>query len=202
MVAPFYDRLSKLVYGDAILNAHKFLAEAIPTESKILIIGGGTGALLELITIKHPSGLDITYVDLSKKMIALAKIKNTGNNTITFINQPFEDVYLTQRFDVVITPFFLDNFSDDTAAAVFNKIHALLHQQGLWLFADFRLSKKDAFWKKMMIKIMYIFFRLICNIEASRLPDMQSLFDKNGYKIVSSKSFYANFICAVIYRKV
>src|SRR3954468_8626688 len=141
-VAPFYDLLSRLVYGSAILQAQITLVNAIPPNSAVLIIGGGTGQILDQISKKHPRGLQITYVDISKKMISLSKRRNIGNNNIFFINQSISDVIFHQQFDVVITPFLFDNFSDDTAKIIFHKINLLIKSDGFWLFADFQVSNK------------------------------------------------------------
>lgn len=199
-VAPFYDWLLQLVYGDAVLQAHKFLVNAIPEGSSVLIAGGGTGYILEEIAKKHASGLQIMYVDISEKMIALSKKRNIGGNKILFIHKSINDVAFSRPFDVVITPFFLDNFSNSTAKAVFAKIDFALAPGGLWLFADFQ-SKENNLWQEMLLKIMYLFFRIICNIEASHLPDSPLFFEQYNYKTIDIKTFYKDFINAVIYQK-
>lgn len=200
-VAPFYDLLSHLVYGKAIVQAQIFLVNAIPENSSILIIGGGTGQVLEEISKKYISGLQITYVDISKKMIALSRKRNTGNNNLIFITQSISDVTFHHQFDVIITPFLFDNFSNNTTKVIFNKIHAILKPHGLWLFADFQLSEKNNLWQKLLLNIMYSFFRVLGGIEASHLPDTTSLFEENKYQPVSKQTFYRKFIYAVIYVK-
>lgn len=199
-VAPFYDLLSKLVFGGSVLRAHKFLVNAVPAGSSVLIVGGGTGFMLEEISKKHASGLQITYVDISPKMIAFSKKRNIGGNNVLLINQSIFDTAFPKQFDVVITPFFLDNFSNNTAKIIFNKIDAALASGGLWLFADFQ-SEKNNLWQKMLLKLMYFFFKIVCNIEASHLPDSPSFFLQYDYKSIDMKTFYKDFIYAVIYQK-
>lgn len=200
-VAPFYDLLSQLVFGNAILRAQLFLINAIPANSGILIIGGGTGQILEEISKKHGSGLQITYVDISKKMIAISKKRKTGNNEVVFINQSISDARFHRQFDVVITPFFLDNFLNNTAKVVFDKIDTFLKPRGFWLFTDFQLSEKNNLWQKLLLKIMYFFFRFFCGIEASHLPDTTALFEKYKYQLISKQTFYKKFIYALIFFK-
>lgn len=199
-IAPFYDWLSRFVFRDAILQAHSFLVDAIPAGSSVLIAGGGTGFILEEILRKHAIGLEITYVDISEKMIALSEKRNIGGNEVSFINQSILDTAFHQQFDVAITPFFLDNFSNSAAKLVFNKINAALSSGGLWLFADFQ-SKKNSLWQKLLLKSMYLFFRIFCNIEASRLPDSLLFFNQYNYKTLDIKTFYKDFIYTGIYQK-
>lgn len=200
-VAPFYDRLSRVVYGAAIVQAQIYLVHAIPENSVILIVGGGTGQILEEISKKHVNGLQITYVDISKEMIALSKKRNIGNNKVLFVNKAIADVSFQHKFDVVLTPFFFDNFSNSTAHIIFNKINASLKPHGLWLFADFQVSEKNNLWQKLLLGVMYLFFRTLCGIEASNLPDTTSLFYKFNYRLISSQTFYRKFIYSSIYLK-
>ena len=200
-IAPFYDLLSRIVFGNAIIQSQRFLINAIPAGSSILIIGGGTGYILEEISKKFSKGLWIYYIDISEKMIALSKRKNIGDNQIVFINQSVVDVLLSQNFTVVITPFLLDNFKENSVKTVFDKLHASLQPGGLWLFADFEANEKSPLWKKAMLKVMYFFFRIFCNIEASHLPDTESLFNKYGYKMICRKGFFKAFICSKVYVK-
>ncbi|MCW3108892.1 MAG: hypothetical protein JWQ09_3398 [Segetibacter sp.] len=200
-VATFYDRLSRFIFGDAIVNAQKLLVQSIDANSTILIIGGGTGWILEEIAKKHSEGLHITYVEISEKMIALSKKRDFGSNKVIFINKSIQDIQINQRFDIVITPFLLDNFSTGTTNIVFGKVHQCLLPDGLWLFADFQLTKDTHFWQKTLLKTMYFFFKFLCGIEANRLPDTNTLFEKYQYKKLSSKSFFKNFICSLVYKK-
>jgi ubiquinone/menaquinone biosynthesis C-methylase UbiE len=195
----FYDRLSRLVYGQALINAQQYLIQYIQPDSNVLIVGGGTGWILDEITKLHPSGLHITYVEVAANMIALSQKRNTGGSKVAYINNAIENVPLVHDFDVVITPFLFDNFTEQTLKTVFNHIHTLLKPDGLWLNADFQLTGK--WWQQLLLKSMFLFFRIICGIEASKLPAIEIHFTQNGYKSISQKTFFNEFILAKIYGK-
>lgn len=195
----FYDSLSRLVYGHALINAQQYLIRYIEPGSNILIAGGGTGWILDEITKLHPAGLHITYVEVAPNMIALSQKRNTGTNEVVYINNAVENVPLAHDFDTVITPFLFDNFTDQTLKTVFNHIHALLKPGGLWLNADFQLTGK--WWQQFLLKSMFIFFRIVCGIEASKLPHIESHFTQNSYKTISHKTFFNEFILAQVYSK-
>ena len=195
-VAPYYDFLSSLVYGDAINKANAYLVSFIPPQSTVLIIGGGTGKILQQIASIQPFGLKIYFVEKSVKMIGLAKDKDVGENQVTFVNDAIENVSFTEVFDVVITPFLFDNFSDDTATEIFFKTDKFLKREAMWLFADFRAR---TVWQTALLKLMYLFFRLTCNIEAKQLPDISLLFKKTGYKLQHQQSFFSDFIFSEVY---
>jgi ubiquinone/menaquinone biosynthesis C-methylase UbiE len=197
--ASFYDRLSRLVFGKALVNAQAWLLPQIPKTAKVLIVGGGTGWILDEITKLHPSGLNITYVEISAKMMALSRKRNTGANKIEFINKAVEDAGLSADFDVVITPFLFDNFTEDTLPRVFQHIHQSLKPGGLWLYTDFQLTGK--WWQYAMLKSMLLFFKVLCGVPSWRLPDVGKQFGKFGYDVIEEKNFFGDFVVSKVYKK-
>jgi len=193
----FYDRLSRLVYGAAMINAQRFLLKFIPAGSKVLIVGGGTGWILEEIAELHAEGLEIAYVEIAPKMMMLSQKRKTGSNTVTFINKAIEDVTLQADFDIVITPFLFDNFNRANFERIFAHVDSALKPGGFWLNCDFQLTGK--WWQSALLKTMFLFFRLTCNIEANTLPGIQKKFHLYGYKNIARNTFYGNFIVSEVY---
>jgi len=195
----FYDRLSRLVYGDNLIKAQTALLHLIPEKAKILIAGGGTGWIIEEIAKIHPSGLNITYVEISANMMALSKKRNPLNNLVTYINTPIEEADLSNDFDVVITSFLFDNFSPLTFTRVFDHLNQSLKPGGIWLNTDFQLTGK--WWQGPLLKSMYLFFKLLGCMEAKKLADIKPYFRKANYNFLSQKLFFGDFIVATAYQK-
>lgn len=199
-VAGFYDRLSRVVFGDAIYQSQVFLLKAVPARSKVLIIGGGTGWILEEIARIHERGLVITYVEISEKMMNRSKKRHAGENQVNFIGNSLQKALLQDSYDVIITPYLFSNFSEDTLKLVFDKIDRHLAKKGLLLFADFQLQE-GRIYSRVLLKIMYLFFGFLCQLETSKLPDSAALFHHYGYKVVGHKLFYDGFIFSAVYQK-
>jgi len=196
----FYDRLSRLVYGKALVRSQVYLLTHIPENSNILIAGGGTGWILEEIAKVHPSGLTIIYAEISSNMMELSKKRNLGSNKVIFINEAVENMEIDQHYDVVFTPFLFDNFTEQTLQNVFTHIHSRLKPGGIWLNTDFRPTGK--WWHTFLLKSMIVFFRLICGIEAKQLPDIEKQFELHHYQAIDQKSFFGGFILSTAYRKL
>jgi ubiquinone/menaquinone biosynthesis C-methylase UbiE len=196
--ASFYDKLSQLVFGKALVNAQAWLLPQIPKNAKILIVGGGTGWIMEEITKLHPSGLNITYVEISANMMTLSRKRNIGANHVVFINKAIEEAGLPPDFDVAITPFLFDNFTDNTLPGVFQHIHQTLKPGSLWLNTDFQLTGK--WWQYAMLKSMLLFFKMLCGVPAWRLPDVGRQFGKFGYGVVEEKIFFGDFVVTRLYK--
>lgn len=201
-IAAYYDRLSRMVFFKAQVNAQINQLKYIPENSTVLIVGGGTGWILEELAKVHPAGLHIVYVEISAKMIALSKARNSGANAVEFVNMGIEDFSSSIRFNVISTPFLFDNFSEQRALGVFEKLDALLKDKGHWLFVDFSLNgEKGKWWKSRFLKVMYAFFKLIRIVEASELIDMEPYFKTANYRLISNSLYYGGFISGLVYYK-
>ncbi|TSD62643.1 class I SAM-dependent methyltransferase [Inquilinus sp. KBS0705] len=198
--ASFYDRLSRVVFGDALVKAQVYLLHHIPPGANVLIVGGGTGWILDEITKVHRQGLSITYVEISAKMIAIAQKRVVKNsNKIILINAAIEDLELSD-FDILITPFLFDNYREQDLPETFGHIHSMLKPRGLWLNTDFQLSGK--WWQYVLLKSMLLFFKILCGVESSKLPDVTAQFNQLAYKMIDEKTFYGDFVVTRGYRKI
>lgn len=203
----FYDLLSRLVFGNKLQQAQSAFLHLIPQDARILIVGGGSGWILEEIARIHPNNnLSITYVEASPKMTALAqrRIKDVAHfqsvpHLINFITAPIEEVALKDDYDVIITAFFFDNFNDYAAGAIAGKLTQHLVPDGVLIYTDFanRTSAKY----KLLLKAMYLFFGLICGVGTNALPDMFRIFDKRGFVPLYGSDFMNGFIESRVYIK-
>ncbi|EMR01968.1 class I SAM-dependent methyltransferase [Cesiribacter andamanensis] len=199
-IAPFYDALAALVFGQSIRQAQQFLLEHISANSRLLIVGGGTGWILEALTTRHPQGLEIDYVESSLQMLERSRQRNWGSNKVHFIHAPIQQARLRQGYAVVITPFVLDNFSASTLGNVMGRLDQVLAPGGLWLYADFRANPERRL-QRGLLWTMYAFFALFCRLETRTLTDPHPYFEQYLYKEAARKHFYGGFINSLVYQK-
>lgn len=201
-IADHYDTLSRLVFFKSQVNAQINQLPYIQKNSHVLIVGGGTGWILEELSNIYPIGLKIVYVEISAKMIALSQKRNYKNNHVEFVNIGIEDFKTDVLFDAILTPFLFDNFVEQRAAKVFGQLNEYLKIDGLWFQVDFSLNKANGnWWKCLLLRSMYGFFKLLGIVEAHKLIDMNPYFFKANYLIVEEWLYYGSFIKATIFRK-
>ncbi|QNK63786.1 methyltransferase domain-containing protein [Pedobacter sp. PAMC26386] len=202
-IAGYYDVLSRMIFFRAQVKAQIDQLAAIPENSTILIAGGGTGWILEEIAKIHPSGLTITYVEISSKMLEISKKREVKGNMVEYIHTSMEDFKPLISYDILITAFFFDNFSADSIQMVFNQLHALLKSGGTWLFADFYYTEKSGKrWQWLLLQTMYLFFSKVSSVEAKSLINTEYLFEGNSYLVLKTSFYYRRFIKTIIYRKI
>jgi ubiquinone/menaquinone biosynthesis C-methylase UbiE len=201
-IARYYDFLSRIVFRTAQQDAQTALLPYIQAGSTVLIAGGGTGWILEEMTKICPPGLHIYYVEISANMIALAK-QRKYQHEVTFVNMAIEDFNKdrSDTFDVIITPFLFDNFSRERIKPVFLHLHGMLSPGGKWLFTDFHYQQKAPLWQRTLLRSMYIFFRILCHVEADALADIEPLFKEHHYKGLFEAFYFGRFIRTAVYCK-
>ena len=200
-IAKFYDGISRIVYQNAIVKAQVFLIQFIKAHDKVLIVGGGTGWILEEISKLPSENISVVYVEKSSAMIELSKKRNYKNVKVDFIEMGIEDYKTTTQFDIILTPFLFDNFLKKKIDVVFEKLNVLIKSKGIWLYADFVNDKTNKkLWQQLLLKTMYLFFRITTKIETQELINMRPYF-KHDYTLISQQYFYKGFIQAIAFKK-
>lgn len=191
-LASVYQRLSKIVFGKSLEQAQQYNLNFIKSGDRVLILGGGSGYFLKSL-LDRQVHMTVDYIDISEKMIQLARDKTKNPQHVNFIVGTEQNIP-DRTYTVVITNFYLDLFADNTLQHVIQKIKAHITADAQWLVTDF-VSQK--WWHNIMLWCMYRFFNLITHIEARTLPDWQSVLKKDGFIETESKKFYRGFIKSV-----
>jgi tRNA (cmo5U34)-methyltransferase len=197
-IAIIYDLLNRMVFGSAVRRAQAHYLSHIPARSHLLILGGGSGWLLAKITAAIPDA-EIWYIDASQKMIGLSIKRTNAASRVHFIHGTEEDIPASISFDVIITPFFLDLFEEETLHRLIHRISRSLRGGGIWLAADF--VNNHTWWQRLLLKVMYSVIHRMCRIEARKLPGWQSCLQKNGFIKMKSKFFFAGFIESTVFHR-
>lgn len=202
-LAPFYDAIASFVFGGAIQRAHHQHMDYWPKAGKILIVGGGTGKFLKSIKSSEYKSSQIDYVDASDAMINKAKQYCPKGLKVSFIAKSIMDHEQAEHYDLIFTPFFLDNFDGVELQAVFTKLNQLLSTSGSWVIADFHIGSSwyKKVWQNTLLWLMLRFFKICCHIKANKLEDFHQYFTAMGFERLAYQSFYSGFIFSSVYKK-
>ncbi|UFH53326.1 class I SAM-dependent methyltransferase [Spirosoma sp. KNUC1025] len=180
-VSPVYDGLSFIVFGRKLQRAQAVFLKAIPAHADVLIVGGGTGWLLEQV-LTHCRPNRVVYLDTSARMVARASRRILRQAVVGAVDfRVGDETMLTgnDHFDVIITPFVLDLFTEQTLQAQFiPRLRSTLKTGGLWLVTDF--IQTTNWWQKLLLRSMIRFFRLTAGIKTQQLSDWQRALAQNG----------------------
>jgi tRNA (cmo5U34)-methyltransferase len=199
-IAPHYDAISRVVFGKALYDSQIWALKSIPPGAAILILGGGSGAILPALLRLNPS-CKVWFVEASSNMVACASAALTGEEmkNITFIHGTEKSISPQLAFDAIITNFLLDLFPDHETAALCRHLVEKLKCPGLWLVSDFVDGRK--WWQRFLLWTMYRFFVVTCKIGASKLPEWEEHLRSVGLAEKSCKYFYGDFIKTIVYQR-
>ena len=201
-VAPIYDALSFVVFGRKLQQAQTVNLRQVPAGASILIVGGGTGWLLEqVVTQCQPS--HILYLEASAAMLARSSrrmVEKALPGTVEFRLGNEFSLRSNDRFDVVMTPFVLDLFTEETLRTTFiPQLLNALKPRGLWLVTDFVSTR--VWWQKALLWIMIRFFRLTAGIETRQLSDWQRLLAESGLALKQHQPQVGGMVLAGVWTR-
>ncbi|AKD01997.1 class I SAM-dependent methyltransferase [Pontibacter korlensis] len=205
-VASFYDALARLVYGEALQQAQLALLPFLSQQARVLVIGGGTGWILEQL-LQTQKQLDILYLDAAPAMLQRAQQKyeryqKPQNCHVSFRLGTEQELQPQEQFDVIITPFLLDLFPPSRLQQLMTRLTAALKAHGKWLFADFwPVEQPPPWWQQILIRGMYTFFGWLSGVQARKLPDYSSHFRTLGFEEKYSATFYSGMVQAKVFER-
>lgn len=200
-IAPYYDTLVRLVFGNKLFVAKKEFLEKIPAGGEVLLVGEGTGNLLNLLLQREPA-LTIDYLDASSKMIELTqkKVSPEAKHRMRFLHGTHHNLPSQKKYDAVMAFFVIDCLQQREAMEFTASLTNTLKKEGYFLMADFFPPNKIL--HRTLLWMMYSFFRFVADLDTAALPDYDVLF--NGQQLIEAgRSSYMNgFIQSRIYRKI
>lgn len=192
-VAPYFERLERIVFHKQMQRCRTIFLSDLPSLNKAALVGEGDGRfLIELL--KYCECEKIHYIDSSQTMLEIArqrlqKCSSDFVNRVEFYHRDLSvESMPDQNYDLIVTNFFLDVFDEKSLEENISKIAKSCKKSCAWLYADFQISGsllrrlRSGAW----IKVMYLFFKLISQIEANKLIDPSKFLDRQGFELQAS----------------
>ena len=182
-----------------------------PDPERWLLLGCGDGrGLVQILNIRRHPMVDV--VDVSPGMLRAARrrveAQGQGGRVRWFRGDlrlgleaavpfpPGEDLdpaglsrspegELRARYDGVVTPFFLDCFTETELLAWWSGVAARVEPGGWWLVSDFQPPGRLRAWpglrQRALLGLLYPAFRWTTQMRARRLPDLETPFRRAGW---------------------
>lgn len=191
LIAPYYDRLARLVFGKHWTEIQLAPAPHLEECQKLLILGGGSGQILEHINPK----VQITYLEASSEMLNMAR--NRHNSNVAYVHADFLQWNTSVKYDAVYCPFFLDCMSKDQLQKVLEKLQTLLMPGGMLHVLDFQPASSG---KNAFVKLMYFFFGIVANLPGRALLPLRNHINSAGFYEQALKTYYNEWVFYGEYR--
>jgi ubiquinone/menaquinone biosynthesis C-methylase UbiE len=208
LIAPYYEFAEHISFGRSLERARfAFLHEA-KCARRALVCGGGDGRFLARLLRANPS-VQIDFVDLSPKMIALARrrIVKAGETNLNRVRFHAADArkFAPQAcsYDLIVTNFFLDCFPDQELTDVIAHLSKCAAPDAKWLISDFRESGSSLgrILTTAVTRSLYAAFRLTTGLRVTRLPAYVSALTRAGYSVQREKKLLGGLLHSSLWRR-
>src|SRR5690606_9729299 len=141
-----------------------------------LIVGSGTGQLFNKWH-KWPKNFNPCFLDKSKNMMQILKKQPFYSKSVWPTQEiDFFDFSTSKKFDLIVFPFFLDNFSDEKIIDSLNKAKQILTPTGNILVIDFNAENTSKCFL-LKLQVIHYFFKLFSRTQRVKLPNFNHLFN-------------------------
>ncbi|WP_460909291.1 class I SAM-dependent methyltransferase [Spirosoma areae] len=201
-IAPAYDALAFAVFGRRLQRAQVVWLRKIPVGASVLIVGGGTGWLLEqVLTRCQPRR--VVYLEASSRMLSLASRRMIRNGLLGSVDFRVGDALnlsTNEHFDIILTPFVLDLFTEQTLQTqLVPRLLTTLKTNGLWFVTDF--VHPQIWWQKAVLWAMIRFFRLTAGSQIRQVADWSKLLAESGLIRQKQQAQVGGMVSSEVWKK-
>ena len=207
-IAPYYEFAERISFGRSLEHARFAFLQEAKSAQRALVCGGGDGRFLAQLLRVNPA-VQIDYVDISAKMIALARRRVAKSGDANAVRVCFHHVdvrnFVPQAcaYDLMVTNFFLDCFSDNELAGVIAHLSECAAPDANWLVSDFRRAggPLGRLWTTVVTRSLYAAFRLTTGLRVSRLPAYLAAVRRAGYSLQGEKTLLGGLLHSSLWRR-
>jgi SAM-dependent methyltransferase len=178
LIARPYRWLEYLTLGRALESCRLHYLSTLLQQKRALILGDGDGRFLAKLLAQNPH-LQTDAVDTSATMLELLRhrCEAAGPSIETRLRIHHTSALnfyppSGEKYDLVVTHFFLDCLTQPNLEALINRIAPTLSPNALWLISDFHIpSGPMRLPAKIIVRSLYLAFRILTGLRTTRLPD-------------------------------
>ena len=213
-IAPVYRAMEIAAFGTALRRLRECHIDRFTESRNALVLGDGDGRFVEVFAMHNPE-CRITSIDSSPAMVRLARHRvrrstrlqgsDAGGRIRWIVADATRMEFSADTYDLVVTQFFLDNFTQSTVDALIPAVATSVTVGGHWLYSDFATPNPARPWvwrNRIWLYTLYRFFRVCCGIEANMLANAKGAIHAAGMRPISEIRMLHGLLESAAFRKV
>ena len=186
-IARWYRTLERIAFGRALERRRFEYLEQMADARRVLILGDGDGRFTEAF-LRRNRIAQVDSVDLSAGMLDLAARRAKCSERVRFHHADARSFALRGEYDLVVTHFFLDCFTEAELRVLVPRVSKALCRGGRWVVSEFHVSARGPrrWFARVVVRFLYACFGLTTGLEVRRLPDHAATFAANGLQRIDS----------------
>jgi len=182
-LARAYRWLEYGAFGRGLMQSRLDLLPWLADAKRVLTLGEGDGRFVTEL-VRRFSETKVDCVESSGEMIQLAQARLRPEARVSFHRSDAREwKFPSERYDAVVTCFFLDCFQMQTLEKLMPNIAGSLKPSGHWMVAEFaQPSRGLSKWRaKLWLTVLYRFFAHFAKMETRQLPAWQNEMARLGF---------------------
>ncbi len=199
-IARLYRWLEYLTLGPALERCRLHFLPRLLQARRALVLGDGDGRFLAHLLAHNPH-IRADAVDLSPVMLHLLRQQSNAPARLQIHLANALNFQPSGPYDLVITHFFLDCLSTPELNLLASRLAPHLAPGALWLFSDFRIpSGPLRLPAKLLIRLLYLAFRLLTGLRVTRLPDHEPALHRIGLTRIALQRFLGQILTTELWQ--
>lgn len=203
-IARWYRWLESAAFGTALQRRRIAFLEYMAAATDALVLGDGDGRFLRDLLFRAPI-LQVDAVENSGAMAALAKARaGDGAARVHFHSSDARSLkYQPVAYDLIVTHFFLDCFSDDELSQLAPRLAASAKPGALWVVSEFSIPQGGLarLRAQIWIKLLYMCFGWATGLRVRRLPDYRRALRAAGFRLEREQFASWGLLTSQLWRK-
>ena len=201
-IARWYRSFEYLAFGRALEQRRLEYLDDVKDTRQVLILGDGDGRFTAEFVKRNP-GAQVDWVDLSSGMTAMAERRiGDGGANVRFRVGDARTISLTEKYDLVVTHFFLDCFTEEELDVLVGRVAECCEPGARWLISEFGLPDGGIgrVASRVLIRFMYFFFRVATGLRVTQLPVYARVLERHGFRVVGRRMAMGGLLVSELWR--
>ncbi len=206
LIARPYKTLEYLTFGNMLEKTRLHYLPNLARCRNALVLGDGDGRFLSRLLAANQK-IRATAVDNSGAMLRLLRQRCEANVTdckqrLRIIQSDVRTFVPTETYDLIVTHFFLDCFSQEDLGLLVRRLVPSLAPEASWLISEFRIPKGAlALPAGLLVRSLYLAFRILTGLRATHLPDYGIDFRRSDLSRIAFHHHYGGILTSELWQK-
>ena len=208
-----FDRLARAYrwmeyfsFGSYLQRCRVFRLDEMTSCRRALIYGDGDGRFLSELVQRFPQ-IEVAAVDASREMLHQAAGRLPSGAHVRLIQADalecnVED-FPGSPFDLLVTHFFLDCFSEAEIASLLSRVNAAAAEHALWVVSEFAVPLRNParLAGKLIIRVLYLAFGLLTGLRSRQLPEYGRVMQETGWMLEGRREWLSGLLVSECWRR-
>ena len=208
-----FDRLARayrwmeyFIFGSYLQKCRVFRLDETTSCRRALIYGDGDGRFLSELVRRFPQ-IEVTAVDASREMLHQAAHRLPSGAHVRLIQADALECNVEDLpgspFDLIVTHFFLDCFSEAEIASLLSHLNAAAAEHALWVVSEFAVPRRNParLAGKLIIRALYLGFGLLTGLRTRQLPDYGRVLQEMGWMLEDRREWLSDLLVSECWRR-